>query len=128
MFCWNNTSQTKWVINFPCNPNKNNIKNHVETISGTLDIFLTKYENILLLGNFNACVDDETIKDLCSFCCLNNHHAFKPELHRQDYLIFTEWLFLFWKWIFQNYHHQLLATETFKVLKMKGLWISFIWL
>ena len=65
MFCSNNTSQTKWVTNFPYNPNKNNIKNHVETISRTLDTFLTKYENILLLGDFNACVDDETIKDRC---------------------------------------------------------------
>ena len=48
------------------NPHKYSIKNHLELISGTLDIFTTKYENILLLGNFNACTDDETMKSFCS--------------------------------------------------------------
>ena len=43
-------------MNCSYNPNKNNIKNHVETISRTSDAFSTKYKNILLLGDFNACV------------------------------------------------------------------------
>ena len=43
-------------MNCSYNPNKNNIKNYVETISRTSDIFYTKYKNILLLGDFNACV------------------------------------------------------------------------
>ena len=44
----------KYLINCSCNRNKNNIKNHVGTICKTLDAFSTKYENILLLGDFNA--------------------------------------------------------------------------
>ena len=32
--------------------------------------FSTKCENSLLLGNFSACVDDETMKDICSSYCL----------------------------------------------------------
>ena len=48
----------KWLVNCSQNPNKNNTKNHVETISRTLDAFSTKCENILRLGDFNACVDD----------------------------------------------------------------------
>ena len=56
----------KWLINCSYNPHKNSIKNHLELISRTLDIFTTKYENILLLGDFNACADDETMKSFCS--------------------------------------------------------------
>ena len=68
----------KWLINCSYNPTKNNIKNHVETISRTLlfykilQHYSTKYENILLLGNFNACVDDDTMKDFCSSYCLKS--------------------------------------------------------
>ena len=44
----------KWLINCSCNPNKNNIKNHLEIISKSLDVFSRKYENILLPGDFNV--------------------------------------------------------------------------
>ena len=40
-------NKKKWLINCLYNPNKNNIKNHIETISRTLDVFSTKYKNIL---------------------------------------------------------------------------------
>ena len=57
-------------MNCSYNPNKNNIKNHVETISRALDAFFTKYKNILVLGNFNSYVDHETMKKFCSCYCL----------------------------------------------------------
>ena len=94
---------------------KNSIKNHLELISRTLDIFTTKKVNILLLGDFNACADDETMKSSCSSYGLHNlikqptyyKNPEKPSsidlilankaksfqsnvLWRQDYLIFTE--------------------------------------
>ena len=56
----------KWLINCPYNPHKNSIKNHIEIISRTLDTCTTKYENILLPGDFNACADDETMKNFWS--------------------------------------------------------------
>ena len=61
----------KWLINCSYNPHKNNIKHHLETLSRTLDTFSTKYENVLLLGDFNNCVDDEAMKNFCSSYCLN---------------------------------------------------------
>ena len=71
----------KWLTNCSSNPNYNNMKNHLEAISKTLDAFSTKYENILLLDDFNACADDEIIKYFCSSYCLkslsNNQHVLK---------------------------------------------------
>ena len=40
----------KWLINCSYNPNKNNI-------SKALDAFSTKYKNVILLDDFNVCVD-----------------------------------------------------------------------
>ena len=37
-----------------------------------VDAFSTKYENILISGNFNTSVHDETIKDFCSCYCLKS--------------------------------------------------------
>ena len=51
----------KRFINCSYNANGNNIKNHAKTISITLDGFLAKYKSILLQGNFNACVNNETV-------------------------------------------------------------------
>ena len=61
----------KWLINCSCNPNKNNTKNHLETITKALDAFSTKYKNIRLLGDFNVCVDDETMINFCNSYSLN---------------------------------------------------------
>ena len=41
-------------------------------ISKALDAFSTKYENIILLGGFNVCVDDETMINLCNSYSLNS--------------------------------------------------------
>ena len=67
----------KWLINSSYNPHKNSIKNHLEIISRTLDTFKT-YESILLLDDFNACADDETMKNLCSSYGL--HKLIKQQL------------------------------------------------
>ena len=64
----------KWLSNSSYNPHKNSTKNHLKIISRTLDTFTTKYKNILLPGNFNACADDETMKNFRSsygLHCLN---------------------------------------------------------
>ena len=58
--------KTKLLINCSYKPNKNNIKYHLEIISKALDAFSTKYKNIILLGDFNVCVDDETMRNFCN--------------------------------------------------------------
>ena len=62
----------KWLINCSYSPNKNNIKNHLEIISKALDAFSTKYKNIIPLGDFNVCVDDETMRNFCNSYSLNS--------------------------------------------------------
>ena len=59
-------------MNYSDNPNKNNIKNHFEIISKALDAFSTKCENIILLGDFNICLDDENIRNFCNSYNLNS--------------------------------------------------------
>ena len=57
-----NLYKKKWFINCFFNSYKSNISKHLDIISRSLDTLSTKYENIVLLGNFNACVDDEALQ------------------------------------------------------------------
>ena len=50
-----NLHKKKWLINCSYNPHKSNI-NRLNIISRSLDTYSTKYENIVLLADFNACV------------------------------------------------------------------------
>ena len=52
----------KWFINCFFNAYKSNIGKHLDIISRSLDTLSTKYENIVLLGDFNACVDNEALQ------------------------------------------------------------------
>ena len=54
-----NVHKRRWLINCSYNLHKSNIINHLNIISRSLDIHSTKYENIVFLDDFNACVDDE---------------------------------------------------------------------
>ena len=62
----------KWLSNCSYNPHESSIKNHLELITKKLDTFTTKYENILIPGNFSACADDETMKNFRSFYGLHS--------------------------------------------------------
>ena len=67
-----NLYKKKWLVNCSYNPHKNNIENHLDIISSSLDTHSTKYENIVLLGDFNACVDDEALKTFCKSYSFNS--------------------------------------------------------
>ena len=54
----------KWLLSCSYNSHKNNIF-HLDMITRSLDTHSTKYENTVLLGGFNACVDDETLQTFC---------------------------------------------------------------
>ena len=70
-----------WLINCSYNPHKNNIENHLDIISRSLDTDSTKYENIVLLDDFIVCVNDEALKTFANLIhlvvSLNSPHALK---------------------------------------------------
>ena len=43
--------KTKWLINYSYNANKNNISSHLESLSRNLDLYTSKFENILVIGD-----------------------------------------------------------------------------
>ena len=62
-----NLYKKKWLINCSYNPQKSDIRKHLDIISESLDTYSTKYENIVILGDFNECVEDED-ESLDKFC------------------------------------------------------------
>ena len=56
----------KWLLSCSCNPKKVQISNHLAELSKSTDLCLTKDDQLLFLGDFNAGVEDSTIKNFCS--------------------------------------------------------------
>ena len=48
------------------------ISNHLSELSKNTDLYLTKYDQILLLGDFNAGVEESSFKHFCSSYNLTN--------------------------------------------------------
>ena len=67
-----NLKRTKWLISYSNNPNKSNIYSHLESLSRNLDLFSSKYENYLVVGNFNVSVEEANIKNFCERFSLKN--------------------------------------------------------
>ena len=42
------------------------ILNHLAELSNNTDLYLTKYDQLLFLGHFNAGVEDSSDKNVCS--------------------------------------------------------------
>ena len=45
---------------------KTSLSNHTGALSQSMDLFTTKYERLLLLGDFNAGMEDLSIKRFCN--------------------------------------------------------------
>ena len=57
--------KTKWLIVEGYNPHKENISYFLKYVSRELDKYLLKYENLLLLGDWNSAVTEKEMKDFC---------------------------------------------------------------
>ena len=55
----------KWLLNCSYNPHKNNICNHLDVITKTLDTSYGKYENVVFLGDFNIGTEEIPMKSFC---------------------------------------------------------------
>ena len=60
-----NLRKCKWLLSCSYNPNKNLISNHLKELGKQLDTITTKYEKVLILGDFNATPENQTVKDFC---------------------------------------------------------------
>ena len=67
-----NLHKKKWLINCSYNPHKSNVWKHLDIFSRSLDALSTRYENIVLLGDFNSCVGDEALQTFCKFYSLDS--------------------------------------------------------
>ena len=62
----------KWLLYCPYNPHKSNIANHVKNICKTLEKLSTTYGNLILLGDFNADPEEESIAEFLNLYNLKN--------------------------------------------------------
>ena len=67
-----NLRKTKWLLFGGYNPMKINIDSYLQTLSSILDKHLPKYDNIILLGDFNAEIVDSSMQQFCEAYHLTN--------------------------------------------------------
>ena len=53
-----NFRKKKWLLSCSYNPNNENIESHLNGLTRSIASLSLKYENIILLGDFNSCMDD----------------------------------------------------------------------
>ena len=59
-------NKKKWPLSCSYNPKEATISSHLAELSRNTDLYLTKYDQLLFLCDFNAGVEDSSIKDFCS--------------------------------------------------------------
>ena len=61
-----NLKKRKWLLIALYNPHKDMIGNHLDSIGKQLDILCEKYENIILLGDFNSEMCEDPMQVFCN--------------------------------------------------------------
>ena len=56
----------KWLICCSYNPRKVLIADHLSALGKTTDVYTSKYDNLLFLGDFNAGMEDTSVRNFCS--------------------------------------------------------------
>ena len=64
-----NLRKRMWFLNCSYKPNKKFISNHLECLNRIMDEFSENYDNVIFLGDFNSCINDNT---MTSFFSLND--------------------------------------------------------
>ena len=67
-----NIRRKYWLLMGGYNPKKESISYFLDRISKVMDKYMGKYENMILLGDFNASVTESTINDFCETYSLQN--------------------------------------------------------
>ena len=147
-----NLRKKKWLLCCSYNPRKVNIVDHLKNICKTLDKLSTTYDSLVLLGDFNAEHEEESIAEFLNLYNLKNlvkqNTCFKIQINphvlisywqialvvckiripsKQDCQIFTSQLLLFWSNIFQSKNLELFSIDNIKIsvtiiLDLKRRW------
>ena len=67
-----NLRSKKWLLSGSCNPKLSHIKNHLQEIGKGLDYYSSKYENVIMLGDFNAEMSNPYMSWLCALYNFTN--------------------------------------------------------
>ena len=57
-----NFRKKKWLLIFLYNPKHSSIESHLDSLSKSIDSLSSKYDNFILLGGFNSCMEDSPMK------------------------------------------------------------------
>ena len=60
-----NLRKRKWLLCCSYNPDKNNIQFHLENLTKSLILYLSNYENLIILGDFNVSTDNSYMASFC---------------------------------------------------------------
>ena len=92
-----NLQKKKGLINCSYNPHKNNFGSHLNVITKTGDTYYGKYENVVFLEDFNAGIEETSMKSFCeTYILIKQTTCFKnPEKASCIDLILTNWLNFF---------------------------------
>ena len=64
--CFQNTSgRLLLLISCSYNPNRENIENHLKTLSKSLALYSSSYENLMIMGDFNVCMEEISMSGFC---------------------------------------------------------------
>ena len=67
-----NLKNRKWLVFGGYNPDKHHINHFLSNMGPILDFYMAKYDNFLLLGDFNSEMSDTRMIDFCETYNLNN--------------------------------------------------------
>ena len=67
-----NLRSKKWLISGSYNPNVSHIQNHTVNLSKNLDFYSSKYENFIVIGDFNAEMTNSCLEEFCPSNNLQN--------------------------------------------------------
>ena len=67
-----NSRKQKWLICCSYNPNKHNTSKHIQALSKRFNLFSSNQENVILIGDFNAGLNNAVLKDFYNLYNLTN--------------------------------------------------------
>ena len=57
-----NLRHAKWLISYSCDPYRNRITSHLQSLNEGLDLNSSKFENIIVLEDFSATLEEPAFK------------------------------------------------------------------